>query len=124
MFSPRVVGISPLNSLRLNRSKKLDFPDPASPANTRRYTGERSSVSCKSSSVCYREQMYRVHHSASQTLYFKDPLLQFFCFLANNILELAVTRKMYTHKMYKNAHGVISIKFKFMPSLEIKLLIK
>jgi len=54
-FSPRVVCISPLNSLRLNRSKKLDFPDPASPAKTRRYTGARS-VSSKSSSVCYREQ--------------------------------------------------------------------
>ena len=51
---PKVVCMSPLNSLRLNLIRKLDFPDPASPANTRRYIGTGPSVSTQSSeSVCF-----------------------------------------------------------------------
>lgn len=40
----------PLNSLSVSLSRKLDFPDPASPAKTRRYIGAGSSDSSMSSS--------------------------------------------------------------------------
>lgn len=47
---PSVVWISPLNSLSVSLSRKLDFPAPASPAKTRRYMGAGSSVSSMSAS--------------------------------------------------------------------------
>lgn len=47
---PSVVWMSPLNSLRVSLSRKLDFPAPASPAKTRRYIGTGSSVSSMSAS--------------------------------------------------------------------------
>lgn len=42
--------MSPLNSLSVSLSRKLDFPAPASPAKTRRYIGAGSSVSSMSAS--------------------------------------------------------------------------
>ena len=55
---PRVVCMSPLNSFRLRRSKKLDLPDPASPANTKRNIGTDSSESNKSVSVCCKSEKF------------------------------------------------------------------
>ena len=48
--APSVVWMFPLNSLSVSLSRKLDFPDPASPAKTRRYNGAGSPDSSMSSS--------------------------------------------------------------------------
>lgn len=47
---PSVVWMSPLNSLRVSRRRKLDFPAPASPAKTKRYIGAGSSLTEMASS--------------------------------------------------------------------------
>jgi len=72
--------MSPLNSLSVSLSRKLDFPAPASPAKTRRYIGAGSSgpsmlasnvfgnatkhtcqtIFCEKSSVCYKENKQNV----------------------------------------------------------------
>lgn len=54
--SPSVVWMSPLNSLSVSLSRKLDFPAPASPAKTRRYIGAGSSVSSMSASNGFKKQ--------------------------------------------------------------------
>lgn len=51
---PSVVCMSPLKSFRRRSSKKLDLPDPASPASTKWYIGTEPSESNTSSSACYK----------------------------------------------------------------------